>query len=241
MLKTASYQRVVLKLSGVALAGESGFGISPSTVSSVAARIVQAHKLGTQLAIVVGAGNLWRGEPASESGMDRATADYMGMLATVMNALALQGAIESLGVPTRVQSAIEMREVAEPYIRRRAIAHLDSDRIVIFAAGTGNPFFTTDTAAALRATEIGAEAVLKATQVDGAYDRDPRLHPDAVRFDTISYIEALNRSLKIMDATAFSLCMEHQMPIMVFRLEDDQSLIRILCGERIGTLVGAES
>ena len=173
--------------------------------------------------------------------MDRATADYMGMLATVMNALALQGAIESLGVPTRVQSAIEMREVAEPYIRRRAIAHLDSDRIVIFAAGTGNPFFTTDTAAALRATEIGAEAVPKATQVDGAYDRDPRLHPDAVRFDTISYIEALNRSLKIMDATAFSLCMEHKMPIMVFRLEDDQSLIRILCGERIGTLVGAES
>ncbi len=240
-MRTASYHRVLIKMSGVALAGETGIGIDPPKVLSVAERIVDAHKLGTQLAIVVGAGNIWRGESGSASGIERATADYMGMLATVMNALALQSAIEDFGVPTRVQSAIEMREVAEPYIRRRAIAHLESNRIVIFAAGTGNPFFTTDTAAALRAAEIGAEAVLKATQVDGAYDSDPNGNPDAVKFDTISYMEALNRGLKIMDATAFSLCMENEIPILVFRLEEDQSLIRILCGERIGTLVGAES
>ena len=225
----------------MALAGDSGIGIDPPTVSSVAEKILEAHQLGTQLAIVIGAGNIWRGESAAESGIERATADYMGMLATVMNGLALQGAIENLDVPTRVQSAIEMREVAEPYIRRRAIAHLESNRIVIFAAGTGNPFFTTDTAAALRANEIGAEAVLKATHVDGVYDRDPQIDPNAVRFDTISYIEALNRGLKIMDATAFSLCMENSMPVMVFRLQDDQSLLRILCGEHLGTLIGPES
>ena len=240
-MRRPSFRRVLLKLSGVSMAGPSQLGIDPTTVDSVARRIVEAHELGVQLGIVIGAGNIWRGEGSEEAGMDRATADYMGMLATVMNALALQSAIEDLDVPTRVQSAIEMREVAEPYIRRRAMAHLDSGRIVIFAAGTGNPFFTTDTAAALRATEIGAEAVLKATQVDGAYDRDPRTDPDAVKFDKISYIEALNRKLKIMDATAFSLCMEHGMPIIVFRLEDDDSLIRILCGEKLGTLVGAES
>ena len=238
-MPAAKYRRVLLKLSGVSIAGESGFGIDPAKAKSLAQQIVSAHELGVQLGIVLGAGNIWRGGTAERAGMDRATADYMGMLATVMNSLALQDAIEGLGIPTRVQTAIEMREIAEPYIRRRAIAHLESGRIVIFAAGTGNPYFTTDTAAALRAMEMGAEAVLKATQGDGAYDKDPSKFPDAVRFDRITYLEALNRELKIMDATAFSLCMEHDMPIIVFRLEQPGSLNRILCGERLGTIVSA--
>ena len=233
------YRRVLLKLSGTALCDDGGHGISPVQAHRLGEQIVEAHALGVQLGIVIGAGNLWRGLAAEQAGMDRSTADYMGMLATVMNALALQDAIETLGVETRVQSAIEMREIAEPYIRRRAVKHLESGRVVIFAAGTGNPYFTTDTAASLRAMEIGADAFLKATQVDGAYDKDPNTHSDAVRFDTITYLEALNLGLKIMDATAFSLCMENDMPIIVFRLEDPASLTRILHGEKLGTLVGA--
>lgn len=232
---------MLLKLSGTALCEEGEQGISPSKARELGEQVVEAHELGVQLGIVIGAGNIWRGRKAEEAGMDRSTADHMGMLATVMNALALQDAIESLGVDTRVQTAIEMREIAEPYIRRRAVKHLESGRVVIFAAGTGNPYFTTDTAAALRSMEIGAEAFLKATQVDGAYDKDPRLHPDAVRFDRITYLDALNRGLKIMDATAFSLCMENDMPIVVFRLEDPNSLPRILYGENLGTLVGAKA
>lgn len=235
----AQYKRILLKLSGEALAGTAGFGVHPPTLEKIADEVKDCHESGVQVAVVIGGGNIFRGMAASAQGMDRSSADYMGMLATVMNALALQDAIETLGVDTRVQTAIEMREIAEPYIRRRAIKHLESGRVVIFAAGTGNPYFTTDTAAALRAMEIGADAFLKATQVDGAYDKDPKLHADAVRFDTITYMEALNLGLKIMDATAFSLCMENDMPIVVFRLKDSSSLTRILHGEKLGTLVGA--
>ncbi len=236
-----TYRRVLLKLSGTALCEEGGHGISPERARELGEHVVEAHGLGVQLGIVIGAGNMWRGHEAEAAGIDRSTADHMGMLATVMNALALQDAVESLGVATRVQTAIEMREIAEPYIRRRAVKHLESNRVVIFAAGTGNPYFTTDTAAALRAMEIGADAFLKATQVDGVYDKDPRAHPDAKRFDRISYLDALNRGLKVMDATAFSLCMENNMPIVVFRLEDPNSLPRILHGEKLGTLVGVTS
>lgn len=231
------YRRVLLKLGGESLAGEHRVGVDPARVTSVAERVIEAHRLGVQLAIVMGGGNFWRGGDIAS--MDRATADYIGMLGTVMNALALQEAIERLGVPTRVQTAIEMREVAEPYIRRRAMAHLDGNRIVIFGAGTGNPFFTTDTAGALRAMEIGAEAFLKATKVDGAYTEDPEKNPRAQRIDRLTYLEALNRGLRIMDATAFSLCMDHNLPIIVFRLEDPGSLVRVLTGEPVGTLVAA--
>ena len=233
------YQRVLLKLGGESLAGDRSFGIDPDAVTALAARIVAAHELGIELAIVVGGGNFWRG--GENSDINRATADYIGMLGTVMNALALQEAIERLDVPSRVQTAIEMREVAEPYIRRKAMAHLGDGRIVIFAAGSGNPYFTTDTAGALRAMEIGADALLKATKVDGAYTDDPMTNPNATRIDRITYLEALNNGLKILDATAFSLCMDNNLPIIVFRLEDPGSLVRILRGERVGTLVAAES
>ena len=229
------YRRVLLKLGGESLAGDRSFGIDPDAVSALARRIVAAHKLEIELAIVVGGGNFWRG--GENSDINRATADYIGMLGTVMNALALQEAIERLDVPSRVQTAIEMREVAEPYIRRKAMAHLGDGRIVIFAAGSGNPYFTTDTAGALRAMEIGADALLKATKVDGAYTDDPMTNPDATRIDHITYLEALNKGLKILDATAFSLCMDNNLPIVVFRLEDPGSLVRILRGERVGTLV----
>ena len=229
------YRRVLLKLGGESLAGDRSFGIDPDAVSALARRIVAAHKLEIELAIVVGGGNFWRG--GENSDINRATADYIGMLGTVMNALALQEAIERLDVPSRVQTAIEMREVAEPYIRRKAMAHLGDGRIVIFAAGSGNPYFTTDTAGALRAMEIGADALLKATKVDGAYTDDPMTNPDATRIDHITYLEALNKGLKILDATAFSLCMDNNLPIVVFRLEDPGSLVRILQGERVGTLV----
>lgn len=229
------YRRVLLKLGGESLAGDRSFGIDPDAVSALARRIVAAHKLEIELAIVVGGGNFWRG--GENSDINRATADYIGMLGTVMNALALQEAIERLDVPSRVQTAIEMREVAEPYIRRKAMAHLSDGRIVIFAAGSGNPYFTTDTAGALRAMEIGADALLKATKVDGAYTDDPMTNPDATRIDHITYLEALNKGLKILDATAFSLCMDNNLPIVVFRLEDPGSLVRILQGERVGTLV----
>ena len=231
------YQRVLLKLGGESLAGDRSFGIDPDAVTALAARIVSAHELGIELAIVVGGGNFWRG--GENSDINRATADYIGMLGTVMNALALQEAIERLDVPSRVQTAIEMREVAEPYIRRKAMAHLGDGRIVIFAAGSGNPYFTTDTAGALRAMEIGADALLKATKVDGAYTDDPMTNPNATRIDRITYLEALNNGLKILDATAFSLCMDNNLPIIVFRLEDPGSLVRILRGERVGTLVAA--
>ncbi len=229
------YGRVLLKVGGESLAGERRFGIDPDRVKSLAERIVEAHTLGVELAIVIGGGNFWRG--GEIAGMSRATADYIGMLGTVMNALALQEAVEALDVPTRVQTAIEMREIAEPYIRRKAVAHLEAGRIVMFAAGTGNPFFTTDTAGALRAMEIGADALLKATKVDGAYTDDPETNPDAVRIDRLTYLEALNRGLRIMDATAFSLCMDHNLPIIVFRLEDEGSLVMILRGEHVGTLI----
>ena len=231
------YRRVLLKIGGESLAGEKNFGVDPTQVHELAERVVEAHQLGVELAVVIGGGNFWRG--GDMESMDRATADYIGMLGTVMNALALQEAIENLNIPTRVQTAVEMREVAEPYIRRKAMAHLEDGRIVIFAAGTGNPFFTTDTAGALRAMEIGAEAFLKATKVDGAYTDDPEINPDAKRIDRMTYLEALNQGLRIMDATAFSLCMDHNMPIVVFRLEDPGSLMSILTGGRVGTLVAA--
>jgi uridylate kinase len=231
------YRRVLLKLGGESLAGDRSFGIDPDAVTALATRIVAAHELGIELAIVVGGGNFWRG--GENSDINRATADYIGMLGTVMNALALQEAIERLGIPSRVQTAIEMREVAEPYIRRKAMAHLGDGRIVIFAAGSGNPYFTTDTAGALRAMEIGADALLKATKVDGAYTDDPMTNPNATRIDRITYLDALNNGLKILDATAFSLCMDNDLPIIVFRLEDPGSLVRILKGERVGTLVAA--
>ncbi|MEJ5241024.1 MAG: UMP kinase [Anaerolineales bacterium] len=231
------YRRVLLKLSGEALAGEGGFGIDPSEVEAIARRIKEVYDLGVQVAVVIGAGNLWRGKQGLDRGMDRATADYMGMLGTVMNALALMDALERIGVYTRVQSAIEMRAVAEPYIRRRAIRHLEKGRVVIFSAGTGNPYFSTDTAAALRAMEIDADVLIKATKVDGVYDSDPKKNPQAQKFDYLSYIEVLNRRLEVMDSTAISLCMENHLPILVLNLWDEHALLAALQGEKVGTLV----
>ncbi|MBC7236293.1 MAG: UMP kinase [Chloroflexi bacterium] len=239
-MATAKYHRVLLKLSGDFMAGEGGFGIDPPTVDRVASQIRDALAYDVEIAIVIGAGNIWRGSDALAQGMDRATADYMGMLATVMNAMALQDSLERMGVITRAQTAIEMRSVAEPYIRRRAIRHLEKGRVVIFGAGTGNPYFTTDTAAALRAMEIGAEILLKATKVDGIYDRDPLKNRDAVRFDRLSYIEALNMGVGVMDSTALSLCMDNGLPLMVFKLSPPDSLIKAILGEPIGTLVTAD-
>jgi uridylate kinase len=231
------YHRILLKLSGEALAGEYNNGIDPHRADHIAERIREVREMGVDVAVVIGAGNLWRGRAGLEMGMDRATADYMGMLATVMNALAMMDSLERINVTTRVQSAIEMRSVAEPYIRRRAIRHLEKGRVVIFGGGTGNPYFSTDTAAALRAMEIDADVVIKATKVDGVYDRDPMKFPDAVRFDRLSYIETLNRRLEVMDSTATSLCMENKMPILVLNLWDDNALRRALLGEPVGTLV----
>ncbi len=231
------YKRILLKLSGEALAGPDGFGIDPLEAEKLAKVIVDIFALDIQIAIVIGAGNLWRGSRGLERGMDRATADYMGMLATVMNAMALMDALERLDIVTRVQSAIEMKSVAEPYIRRRAIRHLEKGRVVIFGGGTGNPYFSTDTAAALRATEIGAEIVIKATKVDGVYDSDPLENSKAVRFDHLSYIETLNRRLSVMDSTAISLCMENKMPILVLNLWEPGALRKALVGKPIGTLV----
>ncbi|MGI6374622.1 MAG: UMP kinase [Anaerolineae bacterium] len=235
----AQYSRVLLKLSGEALCGPSGFGVDPATVDLVAEQVVRAYALGVEMALVIGAGNIWRGGDAQARGMERATADYMGMLGTVINAMALQDSLERMGVATRVQTAIEMRDVAEPYIRRRAIRHLEKGRVVIFGAGTGNPFFTTDTAAALRAMEIGAEVLFKATKVDGVYDKDPLKFADARRFERLSFLEALNMGVKVMDSTALSLCMDNNLPITVFRLEPPDSLSRAIAGEPIGTLVSA--
>ncbi|MDI6844156.1 MAG: UMP kinase [Anaerosomatales bacterium] len=231
------YRRVLLKLSGEALMGDGSYGIDPAVLDSLAAQIKPLNEAGVQIAIVVGGGNIFRGLAASAKGMDRAQADYMGMLATVMNALALQDALERHGVFTRVMSAIEMQAVAEPYIRRRAIRHLEKGRVVIFAAGTGNPYFTTDTTAALRALEIGAECIMKATKVDGVYDDDPMTNPDAVKFDELEYIEVLNRGLRVMDNTAISLCMDNRLPIVVFDLKKPGNIERAVKGERVGTLV----
>ena len=233
------YQRVLLKLSGEALAGEMGYGIDPPILSRLAEELREVQDLGIQMAIVIGGGNIFRGLQAAAEGMDRATADYMGMLATVLNALALQDALEKGGLVTRVCSAIEMPAIAEPYIRRRAIRHLEKGRMVIFAAGTGNPFFTTDTAAALRAVEIGAEVILKATKVDGVYSADPMIEPGAQHLPRLSYIEVLNRGLKVMDTTAITMCMDNQLPIVVFNLGQRGNIRRILMGEPIGSTVGA--
>jgi uridylate kinase len=235
--RPAAYRRVLLKISGEALAGGQGYGIDPDTIAGIAEEIREVIGMGVQLAIVIGGGNIFRGIAASAGGMDRATGDYMGMLATVINALALQDAIEKAGVATRVLSAIEMRAVSEPYIRRRAIRHLDKGRVVVFAAGTGNPFFTTDTAGALRAVEIGAEVLLKASKVDGIYTADPVKDPTATRLARVGYIEALNRGLDVMDHTAISLCMDNKLPIVVFDLTRRGNIRRIVAGEAVGSVV----
>ena len=231
------FKRVLLKLSGEALGGEAGSGISPEVVQDMAEQIAEIHALGVQLVIVVGGGNIFRGLSGSERGIERATGDYMGMLATVINALALQDALEKQNVPTRVQSAISMTQVAEPFIRRRAVRHLEKGRVVIFAGGTGNPYFSTDTAAALRANEMGAEAILKATKVDGIYDSDPKKNPSAKRYSQISYHDALSQQLKVLDAAAFALCMDNAMPIIVFDLFKPHNIKRVVMGEKVGTLV----
>jgi len=231
------YNRILLKLSGEALGGRTGVGIDPQAVLNMAEQIREVRDLGVQVVVVVGGGNIFRGLPGSERGIERATGDYMGMLATVINALALQDSLEKLGVPTRVQSAITMAQIAEAFIRRRAVRHLEKGRVVIFGGGTGNPYFSTDTAAALRANEIGAEVILKATKVDGIYDCDPKNNPKARRFARITYLEALHKQLKVMDSTAFSLCMDNKMPIIVFDLFKPHNLKRIVMGETVGTLV----
>jgi uridylate kinase len=234
-----AYRRVLLKLSGEALMGEQAFGIDPAVTTQIAKDIAEIQGLGVQTAVVIGGGNLFRGLAASAKGMDRATADYMGMLATVINALALQDALENQGVLTRVASAIEMRAVAEPFIRRRAVRHLEKGRVVVFAAGTGNPYFTTDTAAALRAMEIRADVILKGTKVDGIYTADPMLDKTATKYDDISYLSVLERRLKVMDATAISLCMDNKLPIVVFNLRTPGNVRRVIMGDPVGTTVRA--
>jgi uridylate kinase len=233
------FRRIVLKLSGEALTGKVGYGIDPAVVENIARQIQEVNSTGLEVAVVNGGGNIWRGLSGSSKGMDRATADYMGMLATVINSLALQDALESLGVDTRVQTAIEMRQVAESYIRRRAIRHLEKKRVVIFAAGTGNPYFSTDTTAALRAAEIEADAILMAkNNVDGVYDCDPQLNKTAVKFQKLPYIEVIKRGLTVMDSTAVSLCMDNNIPIVVFNIEQPGNILRVVNGEEIGTIVG---
>lgn len=236
-MQALAYRRVLLKLSGEALIGRQGYGIDADVLQYFAEEIQAAHQLGGQMALVIGGGNILRGTEASAYGIERVTADYMGMLATVINSLSLQSALEKVGVITRVQTAFEMKQFAEPYIRRRAIRHLEKGRVVIFAGGTGNPFFTTDTTAALRAAEIGAELILKATKVDGIYDDDPIRNPEAVKFQHLTYIDVLQRGLKVMDATAISLCMENDLPIVVFDLKKSGSIRSILEGKHIGTFV----
>ena len=233
----SKYKRILLKLSGEALMGDKNFGIDQKILDYIAKELKGISKLGVEIAIVIGGGNIFRGLEASAEGMERTSADYMGMLATALNALALQNALETNGMPTRVQSAIEMQELAEPYIRRRAVRHLEKGRFVIFAAGTGNPYFTTDTAAALRAAEIDAEIIMKATQVDGVYSSDPKKDPKATKFKTISYLDVLKKGLKVMDSTATSLCMDNQMPIIVFSLLKKNNIKKILEGKKVGTIV----
>lgn len=237
-LTTPKFRRVILKLSGEALAGNRGYGIDPTTIDGIAEQIKGVSELGVEVAIVVGAGNIWRGISGSARGMDRATADYMGMLATVLNSLALQDALEKIGVDTRVQTSVEMSQVAEPYIRRRAIRHLEKGRVVIFAGGTGNPFFSTDTTAALRAAEIEAEVILMAKNgVDGVYSADPQKDSSAVKYEEISFMQVLNEGLGVMDSTATSLCMDNNIPLLVFALNEDGNIRRAICGEDIGTIV----
>jgi uridylate kinase len=236
---TPKYKRILLKLSGEALGDEKGVGINPEAIQKMARQVCEVRELGVEVVIVVGGGNIFRGLQGSERGLERATADYMGMLATVINALALQDALEKLEVPTRVQSAISMSQVAEPFIRRRAVRHLEKGRVVIFGGGTGNPYFSTDTTAALRAAEIGADVILKATKVDGVYDCDPKKNSNAKRFEQISYIDALQKQLKVMDSTAFSLCMDNKMPIIVFDMFKADNLTRVVRGEKVGTLVNS--
>jgi uridylate kinase len=231
------YKRILLKLSGEAFAGKQGYGINTSILKTIAQDVASAYRTGIQIGLVIGGGNIFRGVAASADGMDRASSDYMGMLATMINALALQDALEKENIPTRVQSAIAMAEIAEPYIRRRAIRHLEKNRVVIFGAGTGNPYFTTDTAASLRAMEINAEIIMKATKVDGIYDKDPVKHSDAKKFDKISYLDVLSRGLEVMDSTAISLCMDNKLPILTFDLMNPGNILRAIRGESIGTLV----
>lgn len=236
-MKRTQYQRILLKISGEVLTGGGDYGIDPSVIQQIAQEIKEVKTLGVAVAIVIGGGNIFRGIAASSKGMDRASADYMGMLATVMNGLALQDALEKVNVQTRVQTAIEMREIAEPYIRRRAIRHLEKGRVVIFTGGTGNPYFTTDTTASLRAMEIGAEVILKATKVDGVYDSDPLLNKRAQKYDELTYLDVLKRQLKVMDATAISLCMDHRIPIIVFNLKKKGNIKRVVLGDKVGTKV----
>lgn len=236
-MSRSRYKRILLKLSGEALIGEQGYGIDHAVLEKIASEIKELYDLGIEIAIVIGGGNIFRGLSAASKGMERSSADYMGMLATVLNALALQNILENSGMITRVQSAIEMRELAEPYIRRRAMRHLEKKRIVIFAAGTGNPYFTTDTTAALRAMEISAEVIMKATKVDGVYSADPLKDPAAVKYDSLTYLEVLQKNLRVMDATAISLCMDNNLPIIVFNLNVSGNIKRIISGEQIGTLV----
>ncbi|WP_010649262.1 UMP kinase [Oceanobacillus massiliensis] len=237
-MTTARYRRIVLKLSGEALSGEQGYGIDPKIIQSVAKQVKAVAELGVEIAIVVGGGNIWRGKVGSEMGMDRASADYMGMLATIMNSLALQDGLETIGVQTRVQTSIEMRQVAEPYIRRKAIRHLEKKRVVIFAAGTGNPYFSTDTTAALRAAEIEAEVILMAkNNVDGVYTDDPKLNKDAQKYESLTYMEMLNEGLGVMDSTASSLCMDNDIPLVVFSITEEGNIKRVVEGETIGTTI----
>ncbi|WP_112180872.1 MULTISPECIES: UMP kinase [Paraliobacillus] len=237
-MTTAHYQRIVLKLSGEALSGEKGYGLEPSVIKSIATQVKEIAELGVEIAIVVGGGNIWRGKVGSEMGMDRANADYMGMLATVMNSLALQDSLENQGIQTRVQSSIEMRQVAEPYIRRKAIRHLEKKRVVIFAAGTGNPYFSTDTTAALRAAEVDAEVILMAkNNVDGVYTSDPKLNKDAVKYEELTYLQMLNDGLGVMDSTASSLCMDNDIPLLVFSVMEEGNIKRAVLGEKIGTII----
>lgn len=241
MMTEPKYKRCVLKVSGESLAGEAGFGIDPLTLDGIATEIAEISRLGVQLAIVCGGGNIWRGLKGAKGGMDRATADYMGMLATVINALALQDAIEKCGVACRVQTAIPMPQVAEPYIRLRAERHLEKGRVVILAAGLGNPYFSTDTAASLRAAELGAEAILMAKKVDGVYDDDPKINPDAHMFHHLSYLDVLNKELKVMDSTAASLCKDNHIPILVFNITVPGNMLKAVMGENIGTILGGEN
>ena len=234
------YKRVVLKLSGEALAGDAGYGIDQAMPNHVAEQVQDVRDLGIDVLVVVGGGNIWRGIAGSKQGLERATADYMGMLATVMNSLALQNALESIGIDTRVQSAIEMRQMAEPYIRRKAIRHLEKGRVVIFAAGTGNPYFSTDTTAALRAAELDAEVILMAKKVDGVYSADPKTDPTAVKYDTLSFKEVLDKELKVMDSTAASLCKDNKIPIVVFNINEKGNARKAVLGENVGTIVGGE-